>query len=303
MMNWLIVPAAVFALLAHAAAQEEASQVASVLEKVAPSIVTVKVVLKTTVKMGGESTEEESKMSLQGVVVTPSGLIMVSNSPFSPKRLLEMLAGEAMPAGMDYRITPTSIKVVFGNEDKEYDAFLAATDTKLDLAFIQVEGLGDRQLPALDLGSATDAALGQKVVAVARLTKGYDYAPYFALSQICGEITKPRRAWILTGNVSQLGLPVFSLNGELLGVLTTIASDVKEESNDGMGFAIFMRLLSGGGSSGTGGVFVVPAAQLKPLVEQASRRAVEVAAERAKRKQETPPSKPAQQTRPKSGGK
>jgi S1-C subfamily serine protease len=285
-------------------AQNDIAGVSSVVEKVAPSIVTVKVVLKTTMKMGGESMEEESKMSLQGVAVTPDGLIMVSNSPFSPKRMMEMLAGEAMPAGMDYKMTPTSIKVVFGNEDKEYDAFLAATDTKLDLAFIQVEGLGDRQLTPVDFGSGVDVKMGQQVIAISRLTKGYDYAPYFALGQICGEIAKPRRAWMLLGDISQLGLPVFTLNGELVGVLTTIAPEVKDEGGDTMGFTMVMRLLSGGGSSGTGGVFVIPAQQVKPLVEQASRRAVELAKERAKKKEEAPkPSAPAQPAKPKSGGK
>jgi hypothetical protein len=98
-------------------AQNETVSVQSVVEKVAPSIATVKVVLKTTMRMGGESMEEESKMSLQGVVVTPDGLIMVSNSPFSPRRMIEILAGEVMPAGMDYKMTPTSIKVTFGNEE------------------------------------------------------------------------------------------------------------------------------------------------------------------------------------------
>lgn len=304
MSKWLWAVFISLTVLCVATAQNETAGVQAVVEKVAPSIANVKVVIKTTMKMGGESMDEESKISLQGVVVTPDGLIMLSNSPFSPKRMMEMLAGESMPAGMDYKMTPTSIKVTFGNEDKEYDAFLAATDTKLDLAFVKVEGLGDRQLTPVDLGSAVDAKLGQQVIAVSRLTKGYDYAPYFALGQICGEIAKPRRAWMLLGDISQLGLPVFTLNGELVGVLTTIAPEVKEEGGDTMGFTLFMRLLSGGGSSGTGGVFVIPGQQVKPLVEQASRRAAELAAERARKKEEpAKPSAPAQPAKPKSGGK
>ncbi|MER3473128.1 MAG: hypothetical protein C4335_03660 [Armatimonadota bacterium] len=291
-------------LLTPVLAQDDSANVQAVVEKIAPSIVTVKVVVKTTMKMGGESMDEESRLILQGVVVTPDGLIMVSNSPFSPKRMMEMLAGESMPAGMDYKMTPTSIKVIFGNEDKEYDAFLAATDTKLDLAFIKVEGLGDRQLTPVNLASATEAKLGQKVIAISRLTKGYDYAPYFALGQVCGEIAKPRRAWMLLGDVSQLGLPVFTLNGELLGVLTTITPDVREEGGGAMGFAMFMRLLSGGGSSGIGGVFVVPASQVSLLVDQANRRAAELSAERTKQKQESPkPNQPTPPTKPKTGGK
>ncbi len=304
MSKWLWAVFISLTLLCAATAQDETAGVRAVVEKVAPSIANVKVVIKTTMKMGGESMDEESKMSLQGVVVTADGLIMLSNSPFSPKRMMEMLGGEAMPAGMDYKMTPTSIKVTFGNEDKEYDAFLAATDTKLDLAFVKVEGLGDRQLTPVDLGSAVEVKLGQQVIAVSRLTKGYDYAPYFALGQICGEIAKPRRAWMLLGDISQLGLPVFTLNGDLVGVLTTIAPEVKDEGGDTMGFTLFMRLLSGGGSSGTGGVFVIPGQQVKPLVEQASRRAAELAVERAKKKEEpSKPSAPAQPAKPKSGGK
>ncbi len=140
MSKWLLAVLLSLWMVSNATAQNESVSAQSVVEKVAPSIATVKVVLKTTMKMGGESMEEESKMSLQGVVVTPDGLIMVSNSPFSPKRMMEILAGEAMPASMDYKMTPTSIKVIFGNEDKEYNAFLAATDAQLDLAFIKVEG-------------------------------------------------------------------------------------------------------------------------------------------------------------------
>ncbi|MCS6830374.1 MAG: serine protease [Armatimonadota bacterium] len=296
---WAVVVSLMMFGVSHA--QNEAAGIQAVVEKVAPSIATVKVVLKTTVKMGSESMEEESKLSLQGVVVTSDGLIMVSNSPFSPRRIMEILSGESMPAGMDYKMTPTSIKVIFGNEDKEYDAFLAATDARLDLAFIKVEGLGERQLTPLDLGSAVDAKLGQQVIAVSRLTKGYDYAPYFALGQVCGEIAKPRRAWMLLGDIFQLGLPVFTLNGDLVGVLTTVAPETKDEGGDTMGFTLFMRLLSGGGSSGTGGVFIIPAQQVKPLVEQASRRATELAAERARRKQEPPakPNTPAQPAKPK----
>jgi hypothetical protein len=41
---------------------------------------------------------------------------------------------------------------------------------------------------------------------------------------------------MLLGDISQLGLPVFTLNGELVGVLTTIAPEVKDEGGDTMGF-------------------------------------------------------------------
>lgn len=299
---WTVMVALMFWGNAHA--QDDPSAIQSVMEKVAPSIATVKLVIKTTMKIGGQTRDEESKMTIQGVVVTPDGLVMISNSPLSPQRMMEMLAGEAMPAGMDFKSTPTSIKVIFGNEDKEYDGFLAATDTKLDVAFVKVEGLGEKPLPPVDFGNAIDVKLGQRVISISRLSKGYDYAPYFALGQVCGEIAKPRRAWMLTGDISQVGLPVFTLDGQLVGVLTTVAPQVKEAEGDTMGFAMVMQMLSGGGMSASGGIFVVPGQQIKPLIEQANRRAIDLAAERAKKPKEAPkPSAPAGTAKPRSGGK
>jgi len=69
-------------------------------------------------------------------------------------------------------------KVVVEREEKEYEAFLAATDSKVKLAFLKIEDLGDRKLAAVDFGSPVDAAIGQTVVALGRQKKGYDYAPF-----------------------------------------------------------------------------------------------------------------------------
>lgn len=289
--------------------QEEANQLQALVQKQAPTIVTLKVVAKSEFKMGGEAQSQEYRMTLQGVVVTPDGLIMLSSAPFSTEQLMEIMGGAGSETmGFEMKITPTSFRVIFEKEDKEYEAFLVATDAKLGLAFVKVEGLSERQCSAVDFSSTANPTIGQTVLTISRLSKGYDYAPYFATGRICGEITKPRKAWKVEGNISEMGLPVYTLSGEAIGVLTSVPSGVKEEmSGSSMDFGFFLRFLRGGLS--TVSTFVVPAQAVKSLIEQASKRAAELAVERAKqkeqKKEEKPaPQKPAQEKpKPGKGGK
>ena len=282
----LVLPFLAAAVAQPAAAQDEAAQFQSVVEKRAPSLATVKAVVKSEMKGAGQSNAQESRVSMQGVVVSADGLVMVSNSPFSPKRYMEML-GAPPEAMQGMTATPSAIKVVFGSEEKEYDAFLAATDTNLDLAFVKVEGLADRKLTAVEFDSDATLTVGQKLVQVGRLARAFDYAPYYQSGRICGAITKPRTAWMLEGSMSILGLPVFSMDGSAVGVLSTITGGARDESGgESASIAMMMRLLTGTG--GPNSVFVLPGSVIKALVEQAALRAVDVAADRAKKKAVAP---------------
>lgn len=270
-----------------ACADEESQQLRALVEKAAPCVVSVKIVLKTEFKGMGVARDSESRMRLPGVVVSPDGLIMLSNAAFSTQRFQEMM-GEEAPEGFSFKMTPTSFKAVFAGDEKEYDAFLAATDTKLDLAFVKVEGLGDRKLAYVDFNGGAVPEVGQKVVGVSRLPKGYDYAPYFETGRVCGQISKPRKAWLVDGHISELGLPVYTLTGEVVGVFTNIDAGVKDE--DDLGAIGFMAMM-GEGANTYG--FILPAQTARAVIALAARQAVEVAAERARKKDEKKEQKPA----------
>ncbi|MBI4575173.1 MAG: trypsin-like peptidase domain-containing protein [Planctomycetes bacterium] len=272
---------------AMARADEEGDRLAAVLERHAPSVVTVKIVLKTEMHMMGQGQDQESRMELQGTVVDASGLVMLSSTPFSSDRMEEMMGGMGgAPEGeFGIKMTPKEIKVIFEREETEYDAFLAATDSKLDLAFVQVERLEGKELRPVGFEEARDLAVGQKVASVSRLAKGYDFAPYFETARVSGEIAKPRKAWMLDGGLGAFGLPVYDLDGATVGVLTTVSSGIKDDGEDSGGFGAFMRLMTGGGLSGNMGAFIIPSKNVKGVVEQARVRAGEVAAERAKEKE------------------
>jgi hypothetical protein len=268
------------AALASVTLADDGAQAAAVLQKRAPSIVTVKIVLKTEIQVMGQQQDQEERIQLQGAVVDPSGLVMFSNASISAAKLQEALSGmmeeRGQGGGLDIKTTPSDIKVVFGNEEQEYAAFLAATDARLDLAFVQVQNLGEKKLEVVDFPEAATPTIGQSLVAVSRLNEGYDYAAFFETAHVVGEIKKPIPAFIVAGEASGVGLPVFSATGEALGVLTVLASGMKPQGGGGL-----MMMMGGAGDAMESAfrAFVVPAKQVKAVIAQAKTRAAEAAKE------------------------
>ena len=258
------------------------SGMAGLLEKTASSIVTVKVVIKTEFSMMGQAQNEESRSELQGVVVDDTGLIMISNAEISADRVMEALtsSGNPMMANVDLTMTPTDFKVIFGTEEEEYDAFLVAKDTKLDLAFLQVTGITGRALTAISFAEGATPAVGDTVVAIGRLKKGYDYASFAATARVSGAIRKPRKAWIIDGNLTGYGLPIFLTSGDVVGVLITLAPTTTDDSG-GAGFGVIMRMMRGGGVDSGVGTFVLPAKVVNGLIKQSRARAGKMLDEQA----------------------
>lgn len=268
-------------------ADEMGDQLKALVEKQAAVVVTVKLVVHTEVAMGGQSRDNEQRSEVHGVVVDADGLVMIPASAVSGDSMAGMMGGA--PEGFEMKMTPTDIKVVVDREEKEYSAFLAATDSKLGLAFLKIEDLADRKLAAADFGAASDAVIGQQVAQIGRQAKGYDFAPYFETARVSGEIAKPRKAWMIDGGIGGFALPVFTLSGQVVGVLTSIQAGMNEEEEGGgggMGFGRLMKMLSGGGGGGGSSTFILPGSVVKGLIAQAQTKATEVAAERAKQKDE-----------------
>jgi hypothetical protein len=285
----LMIALPALAALPRPAGAQQADALAALLDRTAPSVVTVKVVIKTEVMMMGQGQNEESRAELQGIVVGDGGLIMISNAEISAERMKDALAGIPQAAMMDLKVTPTDFKVIFGNEQEEHPAFLVAKDTKLDLAFVQVEDVGARKLAPVDFAHGADCSVGEEVVAISRLRKGYDYAPYLAIARISGAIRKPRTAWTVDGELSGYGLPVFTVSGDVVGVLVTLAPTTKEENAGSSSFSGIMRLMRGGGMDTGVGTFILPGNVVNGLVEQAKTKAAEMLAEQAEAAKEQAP--------------
>jgi hypothetical protein len=185
-------------------------------------------------------------------VIDKSGLILCTEGMF----------------GSESNTTVTDLKVVIENEDKEYEAFVVASDSKLHIAFVQMEGLEGRELTALDLSAEAEASVdvGDRLVMVARLDKGFDYAPVIQETRIAATIQKPRKAWATAGGIAP-GLPCFSPEGKVVGVPSFVDSGVDE-----------------GPWGGRRRLCVLPTRTIRASAQQAQKKAVELIQTRAEEK-------------------
>ncbi len=240
-------------------ADELAAGLKALVESKSPSVVTVRVVTKTEIRFGPQSQESENRTAVQGVVVDKDGLVLISNTTFNPP-----MPGGAQ--GLEIKVTPVEFGVIFGNEEKEYPARLVAKDSKVQIAFLQIDDLEGKEIAPIDFSKGAKPAVGSRVASVSRLGKGFDYAPFFSLGRIAAAVKKPRRAWLTAGNVGGPGSVVFSPEGQVVGVLTILESGVEDEGGGGeMGMITMM--LGGGGGSGMN-VFILPARNVNTLIKE-----------------------------------
>lgn len=263
------------------AAAVEAEAVRAVLEQAGPAVVRVEAVVRTEMSMGGQGSDQESSLDLVGALVTPDGLVMTWNSAFSSSRLRDMM--ELMgQSGMSIDMTPLSFQVYLPGSEEPAEAFLAASDPRLDLAFLQLDQPSAEPLPHVDLAAAVEPQVGQEVLAVTRLGEAFARAPYAQSGRVTGRLEQPRPAWIVEGGLQGLGLPVYDVDGRPVGVLSTIFSSVAPErtASHMQGMAGMMGL-GNGMTFGPLGVFVLPAGVVSRAVEQSVERGAALREERA----------------------
>lgn len=254
---------------------QETADPAHLMQTLTPALVTVKIVYKTQMSAEGQSSTSEGKTEATGVVVSPDGLVMLATNSYSFdfSSIFGNLGGGGDSPDFKSKTVPTDFKVTVGQDQKDYDAKLVATDTILGLTFIQITNLQGKKLTSVDMSQAAQPVVGERVILFARLGKGYDYAPYFHMTTICGEIQIPRHAYMLDGSGLGTGLPVYDLNGKPLGILTSLAPSVVETDSGGMGMQFVQRLFSGGGLAPT---FLVPAETVNTIITQAKERAAKL---------------------------
>jgi hypothetical protein len=250
------------------------------LARIAPAIVSVKVVLKTEFNMGDSIQEQESVLDALGAVVDPEGLILLWNSQLSATRLMD--AVRQMGEGEEFKLkmTPTDFRVTFDGDSREHRAFLAASDSELDLAFLQLEERPERPLASIEFGRSRATKIGDTVLGVARLSPAFDRAAFFEPGRIAGRIAKPTPAFILDASPALLGLPVFDLEGHAVGAVATVLSRVSEPATQSGDMMSYFALGRGRMENGPLGVFLLPGARVQDLVVAARSRARELLAER-----------------------
>jgi hypothetical protein len=251
-----------------------------VLARYAPAIVRVEAVLETRLNLGGQGEAEDSRLDLLGAVVSPDGLVMIWNSHISSARMTEMMESAGRGEGMGIQVVPRSFTVML--PEGEVPALLAATDSALDLAFLQLERPPAQPLAFVDFAKAARPAVGDPLLAVSRLGRGFDHAARLETAHVGGVLKKPREAFIIDGDLTAFGLPVFDRDGAPVGAITTVVTRGSE--TDSAAGSPTVGQMIGGAFGGTGegplGVFVLPGERVASLVKLAGDRARELLRQR-----------------------
>ncbi|HEX2951249.1 MAG TPA: serine protease [Armatimonadota bacterium] len=213
-------------------ADEFAQSARAVTAKWKDSLVRIKVVAKVTVTTQGTPSTDEEKGEISGTVIDPSGLIVTSLMSTDPSESMENAAGE-MGDDTKISIQLTGLTIVLP-DGSELPGKLVLRDKDLDLAFIRLTKKPAKPLPAVDLANASQPELLDQTVIMYRLGTVANRAINATESRIEAIIEKPRKQYVLgvAGYTSEIGSPVFTLDGKIVGILLNkVTKSAQEEDH------------------------------------------------------------------------
>lgn len=236
--------------------------VQKILNEKAPPLVTIKYVLKGDeggMGMFGDGGDRE--MEVTGVMIEPSGLVLVSNTEMGGMmaRFARMMQGMG---GSPPK--PTDIKVLVGDDTQGVEAKLIARDSELDLAWVRIDKAPEKPYAHLDLTGSAAPKVGDYLYSVGRMGKFFDRAPVIHEFRLVGIAKKPRDLYI--GGGAGMGLPVYNAAGDVVGITSLILPSDEELEGAEEGMFGAMGDMAGG--------MIIPTAE----VVKATKSAIENAA-------------------------
>lgn len=251
--------------------QQDAVHIRALLASAAPSTVIVKAVVEAQINQGGQTQKHDGRAELSGIVVDPSGLVMVGNGAFKPNG-----GGDTTDESNNgVTFNASDYQVVIPPDPTEHPATLVATDSELGVEFLKITDLGAKTLPAIDFSAGDPVQIGIDVLQVNRIEKGYDYAPFISVGVVIGDINKPRHAYILAGGANTEGLPCFDSAGKPIGLPIRINATQIDEAP---GFVVGNHMFGETNSNAQSGIFLIPAKNVATVIAEAVARAAQLPA-------------------------
>lgn len=210
-------------------ALSESQLINGIAEQVGPSVVSIEVVgTESTSDFFGFRRQFQTASAGTGVILTSSGDILTNR--------------HVVPAGTD------SVAIVLEDgtrfEDVEVVGRTNPSDS-LDIAFLKIKDLGDKQLTPAKLGDSADLKVGDKVVAIGNalgefqntVTSGI--VSGFGRNVVAGDRFSSESLVNLIQtdtaiNQGNSGGPLVNINGAVIGINTAVAGGTAEN----IGFAI-----------------------------------------------------------------
>jgi serine protease Do len=197
---------------------QEEENLASVVSKVSPSVVSIITQSQSTDFSLGSATQEGAGT---GIIIGKDGYVMTN------KHVIDGV---------------NTVGVVLSDGTKYDDVQVLGTDPLNDVAFLKIPNVDN--LPAAELGDSTSIRVGQKVVAIGNslgqyqntVTSGIVSGTGRPVSAQSGNAVETLTDLIQTDaaiNPGNSGGPLLNLQGQVVGINTAIAADAQ-----GIGFSI-----------------------------------------------------------------
>ncbi|MDX2776230.1 trypsin-like peptidase domain-containing protein [Streptomyces caniscabiei] len=197
---------------------QEEEDIASVVSKVSPSVVSIITTTQTRTPYYGSQSEEGAGT---GIIVSKDGYILTNKHVVN---------------GVD------TVGVVLADGTKYDNVKVLGVDPLNDVAFLKVPDVHD--LAAAELGDSTSVRVGQKVIAIGNslgqyentVTSGIISGTNRQVSAQSGASVETLTDLIQTDaaiNPGNSGGPLLNLQGQVIGINTAIAEDAQ-----GIGFAV-----------------------------------------------------------------
>jgi S1-C subfamily serine protease len=204
-----------------AASAADAAAGRALVKRYADTIVGVELVVTLKMKMGDrEAPPRESRVEVNGTVISASGLTVTSLAQVDPQAAFEAMRS-SQPGGNRIELVGADFKEVKLRlaDGSEVPARFVLKDADLDLAFMAPAESVDGTKRTFSAVKLDDAAAGEVLgnyFYVARAPKVLQRVPLVRATEITGIVEKPRRFYLLTDQ--SLGTPVFDPQGHLLGI-------------------------------------------------------------------------------------
>lgn len=190
----------------------------NIVAKYQDSLVTIKITVKIHTNVNGEQSTDDDKSETIGTVIDPSGLIVSSLATADPADALDGMARGHEEMKITTEIVDLTIRTADG---KEMPGKIVLRDKDLDLAFIRPLTKPATPLTALDLKTSTPPALLDEMAIIYRLGNIASRAVCITLDRLQAVVQKPRTFYVpgIAAMSTRLGAPVFSLDGNPIGIL------------------------------------------------------------------------------------
>jgi hypothetical protein len=202
----------------------EAASGRALVKRYADSVVSIELVVSIRMTVGDRAMPpRESKVDVNGTVISQSGLTVSCLSTIDPRGAMEAMRLAQGAGGQKVEIGETEFKDVklrLAN-GTEVPSVIVLKDPDLNLVFIAPLPTGTTpprtfQYVALEK-EATAAVLGNYFF-VSRASKNLQRVPIVHMTTVTGIVEKPRRMFLVSEQA--VGVPVFDASGVVLGVST-----------------------------------------------------------------------------------